>query len=67
MPINDDFTYDILIAKTDYFEPYRDKDFEKISIMKSVPWYANFVNYLDANIIPPWSKLPTEKEVLQRC
>ena len=53
MPINDDFTYDRLIAKTDDFEPYGDKDFEKISIMKSVPWYADFVNYLAADIIPP--------------
>ena len=53
LPINDDFTYDRLIAKTDDFEPYRDKDFEKISVMKSVPWYADFVNYLAADIIPP--------------
>ena len=67
LPINDDFTYDRLIAKTDDFEPYRDKDFEKISVMKSVPWYVDFVNYLAADIIPPDLNYQQKKEVLQRC
>ena len=53
LPINDDFTYDRLVAKIDNFEPYIDENLEKVSIMRSVPWYADFVNYLAAYIIPP--------------
>ena len=53
LPINDDFTHERLVAKIDNFEPYIDENLEKVSIMRSVPWYADFVNYLAADITPP--------------
>jgi len=54
LPINDDFTYDRLIAKIDTtpLEPDRD-NLGTILEISRVPWYADFVNYLAADIIPP--------------
>lgn len=58
MPINDDFTYDRLMDKIetiqdDDSEFSMDWNIEKTLAVTNIPWYADFVNYLAADIIPP--------------
>ena len=57
VPINDDFTYDRLIAivKTNHSDDpdlYLELNIENALAVTNVPWYANFVNYIVADIIP---------------
>lgn len=58
IPINDEFIYDRLIMeiRTNHYDdpdPYLKPDIEKALVLTNVPWYAEFVNYLAADIIPP--------------
>ena len=49
--IDDEFQYDKLIAHLEDTEP--DKLMETTLAVSSVPWYADFVNYLAAGVLPP--------------
>lgn len=58
IPINDEFTYDILIMeiRTNHYDDpylYLKPGIEKALVLINVPWYTDFVNYLVADIIPP--------------
>lgn len=61
-PINDDFLYDRLLYKiesstTEYPLTYKyaktDEVVEAIITKIIVLWYADFVNYLEAGVLPP--------------
>lgn len=70
VPINDDFTYDRLVASTkikglrynhylDYlkskYSKIKDEMDEEIALVQTtVPWYVDFVNYLAAKVLPPY-------------
>lgn len=70
VPINDDFTYDRLVASTkikglrynhylDYlkskYSKIKDETEEEIALVQTiVPWYVDFVNYLAAEVLPPY-------------
>ncbi|XP_050896453.1 uncharacterized protein LOC127103228 [Lathyrus oleraceus] len=58
VPINDDFNYDTLMAKIETIQDDNsnfpmDWNIERTLAVTNVPWYADFVNYLGADIIPP--------------
>ncbi|KAI5409659.1 hypothetical protein KIW84_055195 [Lathyrus oleraceus] len=56
VPINDDFVYDRLIARLETIEDNNlglDEHFQNSLAISNVPWYADFVNYLAADIVPP--------------
>ncbi|XP_050893375.1 uncharacterized protein LOC127100035 [Lathyrus oleraceus] len=64
VPINDDFPYDRLVAQSENESEtiecslmYNDTDtnevVESISTKNVLPWYADFVNYLAAKVLPP--------------
>lgn len=58
IPINDDFTYDRLLMsiKTNHGNDLDDElelNIETAQKVTKVPWYADFVNYLAFDIIPP--------------
>ena len=50
IPIDDHSTYERLIAGINSTE---EETYEEISTMNNIPWYADIVNYLAADIIPP--------------
>lgn len=58
VPINDEFTYDKLIAAvrtnhSDDPELYLELNIENAPAVTNIPWYVDLVNYLVADIIPP--------------
>ena len=58
VPINDDFTYDRLMAKIETIQDDNsdfpmDWNIERTLAVTNIPWYTNFVNYIVADIIPP--------------
>lgn len=66
IPINDDFTYDWLIA---YVNNRTNSDELELNveialIVTSVPWYVDFVNYLVANVLPHDVTYQQRKKIL---
>ncbi|XP_058768819.1 uncharacterized protein LOC131642606 [Vicia villosa] len=56
-PINDDFPYELLIAhlesERDALEQPKAQTVKTLSTGTTLPWYADYVNYLDARVPPP--------------
>ncbi|CAJ2679749.1 unnamed protein product [Trifolium pratense] len=56
IPINDDFPCDRLIAQLDFSfgeEKAGKEEIETALVQTTAPWYADYVNYIAAGIIPP--------------
>jgi hypothetical protein len=56
VPINDNFPCDILIAQLDFSfndEEGSDEEIETVLAQTTALWYADYVNYIAAGVIPP--------------